>query len=116
MATSENLNDELQKKNYILKLEVLSKLRNLEEIVSKEEDMLEAIKIEELPSYQKGELKGIKKGREEGIKKGREEGIKKEKLHIAINMLKAKIDIESIALLTELSIEDIKKLKKEVNI
>ncbi len=103
-----NFTDELQKRNYILKLEVLSKLRNLQEIVSEEENMLEAIKIEDLPSYKKGELSGIQKGIERGV----ERGIQKEKSHIALNMLKAGLDIKNISLFTELSIQEIEKLKK----
>ena len=106
-----NLNDEVEKGNYILKLEVLSKLRNLEEIVIKEEDMLDAIKMEDMLNFKRGKLVGIEEGEKRGIERGIEKGIEKEKLHIALNMLKAGINIKDIATFTELSIEQIKSLQ-----
>lgn len=98
-----NLKDELEKKNYILKLEVLSKLRNLEEIVVKEERMLDSIRVEDTLNYKNGKLVGIEKG------------IEKEKIYIALKMLKSGIKIEDIANFTELSIEKIKVLQLKKN-
>lgn len=54
------------------------------------------------------EEKGIQKGREEGIQKGREEGI----LSVAKKMIEKGIEINEIAELTGLSMEEIEKLKE----
>jgi len=55
-------------------------------------------------------VKDIKaKGKEEGIK----EGAKQKQIEIAKNLLKANIDIDTIALSTGLSIQEIENLKKE---
>ena len=51
---------------------------------------------------------GVRQGREEGIGIGTEEG----KRHIALNMLEMGLDIDMIADATELSVEEIRKLKK----
>ena len=50
-------------------------------------------------------------GKEEGKKEGIEEGKKKEKLEIAIEMLKEKMPIDTIAKLTKLSKEEIEKIE-----
>jgi len=52
------------------------------------------------------EAKGIEKGREEGIEKGRE----MEKIEIAKNSLNLGIEIEKIAKITGLTVEEVKKL------
>lgn len=62
-----------------------------------------------------GKEQGLKEGREEGIKEGikqgKEQGIHEEKIKIAKEMLKEKIDIETIANITKLTKEEIQKLK-----
>ena len=58
----------------------------------------------------RGEKKGIKKGEKKGIKKGERKGIKK----VARNLISAGLlDVESIARVTGLDMEDIKTLKTE---
>ena len=54
---------------------------------------------------------GKEEGKKEGIEKGIEEGKKKEKLEIAIEMLKEKMPIDTIAKLTKLSKEEIEKIE-----
>ena len=100
-------NDNNELNNKILKLEVFSRLRNLTEIVKKEEEMLEdTIKMQDLPSYAFGLNRGLEEGREEG----REDGI----LQVARNLILANIGQEIIEKTTGLSIEEIKKYKKEI--
>jgi len=108
-------NDNNELNNKIFKLEVFSKLRNLTEIVKKEEEMLEdTIKMQDLPSYAFGLDRGLEEGREEGIQIGQKKGIEKEKLEIAKNLILANIEQEIIEKTTGLSIEEIKKYKKEI--
>jgi len=57
---------------------------------------------------------GIAKGVEQGMIEGMEKGEQNKALNIAINMLKARIDIKMIALTTGLSIEQIKTLEEEI--
>ena len=52
-----------------------------------------------------------RKGIEEGIQQGIEQGIEKNKIEIAKKMLAEKIDIELIMKITELTKEEIEKLK-----
>ena len=56
-------------------------------------------------------LDGYHAGVEEGIKEGLEKGSREEKLNIAKSMLDEKIDIKIISKCTDLSIEEIDKLK-----
>jgi predicted transposase/invertase (TIGR01784 family) len=96
-------NDNNELNNKILKLEVFSRLRNLTEIVKKEEEMLEdTIKMQDLPSYAFG------------LNRGLEEGIQKRNIEIARNLILANIGQEIIEKTTGLSIEEIKKYKKEI--
>ena len=61
----------------------------------------------------RGEKRGIKKGEKQGIKKGEKKGIKK----VARNLISAGLlDVESIARVTGLDMEDIKTLKTETKV
>ena len=59
---------------------------------------------------------GIEKGMKKGVKKGKEEGKREEKKEIAIKMIHEKIDEEIISKVTNLSLDEIEKLKEEINI
>ena len=59
----------------------------------------------------KGIKEGIEKGIEEGVEKGMEKGKKEEKIKIAKISLKQNIDIATIAMITNLTIEEIANLK-----
>ena len=77
-------------------------------------------------AIEKGKIEGIEIGREEGIEIGREEGIEigiekgieigeargeaKEKLKIAANLLAQEMNIENIANITGLSLEEVKEV------
>ena len=57
------------------------------------------------------EAKGLEKGRKEGQQEGMLEGMEKEKINTARNMLADNFDIEVIARITSLSIDQIKQLQ-----
>jgi predicted transposase/invertase (TIGR01784 family) len=57
---------------------------------------------------------GIKIGTEKGINQGIKQGKQAGKIEDATNMLKANIDINLISKVTGLSIDEIKKLAKEI--
>lgn len=57
---------------------------------------------------------GVKQGIKEGIKQGEKQGEKKSKIEIAKRMLEMGMSIEQIENATELSKEEIEKLKKEI--
>ena len=63
----------------------------------------------------KGEKKGIEKGRKEGEEEGIKKGIKKAKEDTIKEMLLEKLDINLIAKISKLSIQEIEKIKKELN-
>ena len=70
-----------------------------------------AIEYAKNKAKKEGKEEGIKEGKEQGIKEGIKEGEKKKAIKIAKEMLKAKMSIEQISILTELSKEEIEKLK-----
>jgi len=86
---------------------------------AKREGLEEGIKEGIEKGIEKGRKEGIEEGRKEGIEKGRKEGIeegikegeKKGKIEIAKKCLQKGMDISEIIELTELSKEEIEKLK-----
>ncbi|NME67015.1 Rpn family recombination-promoting nuclease/putative transposase [Flammeovirga aprica JL-4] len=58
-----------------------------------------------------GRKEGIVEGRAEGRLKGLEEGIEKGKVEIALNLLKMNLPLEDISKATNLTVDQIKKLK-----
>ena len=59
---------------------------------------------------------GMHSAEEAGIEKGMKKGKREEKKEIAIKMIHAKIDEEIISKVTNLSLDEIEKLKEEINI
>ena len=57
---------------------------------------------------------GLAKGRAEGLEKGREEGREERNLEVAINLLQLGTPCEIVAKATGLSLEEVAKLKEEV--
>ena len=57
------------------------------------------------------EAAGLKSARRKGLEEGIEKGIEKQKIETAKKMLAEKIDIELIMKITELTKEEIEKLK-----
>jgi len=66
--------------------------------------------FDEINALRTAERKGMEKGIKEGIEKGIEKGAKTKAIEIAKNLLDV-LDDETIALKTELSIDEIKKLR-----
>ena len=62
-----------------------------------------------------GREEGRKEGKEEGIKEGRAEGSKDERSKIAINLIRLGASCEIIAQATDLSEEEVSRLKKELS-
>ena len=60
-------------------------------------------------------LKGKEEGRQEGIKEGRQEGREEEKIKNAINFLNLGISVDIVAQGTGLSLEEVNKIKDELN-
>lgn len=87
-----------------LKVEVLSNLRDLTDIVKEEEKLVtDKIKVENLPSYQIGQEIGFS------------EGINQEKLYIAKNLILKGLDIQFVVDTTDLSIDKVKALKESID-
>jgi len=121
-----NKNDENSYKNYILKLETISELRGLQEIIKEEENkMVEAkISVQKLPSYmlgvedgrqigfEKGIESGIEKGIQKGIQKGKQIGIYEGFIESALILIKNGYEIQKIAKDLNIPIEEIEKRLK----
>jgi len=86
--------DDIEYQNYLEKVTILSTNRNLEENVKEGASML-TVDVEKIPFYQDGLKKGIQL--------------------VAIQMLKLNFDVETIHKSTNLSIEQIEELKKELS-
>ena len=57
---------------------------------------------------------GLAKGREEGLVKGREEGREERNLEVAINLLQLGTPCKIVAKATDLSLEEVAKLKESL--
>ena len=104
--------NEIEYRNYLKMVNILSSNRDLEDEVAKGAEML-SVDIEKTPFYKMGIKKGIedgiKKGIQDGIKKGIQDGIEV----VAKKMIEQNMDILVIKSITNLSLEEINKLKKE---
>ena len=76
-----------------------------------EQDEIARMRRAEEEGLARGMEKGMKKGMEKGMKDGLEKGKEESKKEIAKKLLDMKMDIQQIAEITELSIEEIEKLK-----
>ena len=63
-------------------------------------------------ALEKGREEGMAKGMEKGLEKGREEGMEKEKISTARRLLSMGLSEEQVSTATELSLEEIQKLRK----
>ena len=98
--------DDREYKNYLEKVTILSTNRDLEENVKRGANML-AVDIEKIPFYQDGKAVGLK----EGIDRGIEKGI----LIVVKQMLKLNVDITIIHQYTNVELEKIEEIKKELS-
>ena len=65
-------------------------------------------------ALEKGREEGMAKGMEKGLEKGREEGMDKEKIATARRLLSMGLSEEQVSTATELSLEEIQKLREQV--
>jgi predicted transposase/invertase (TIGR01784 family) len=107
------LSNESEYPNFLKILNVYSTNRNLENEVEKGVQML-TVDIEKTPFYKIGERKGIEKGIKDGIQQGIEKGIEKGAIMMVKQMLKFGLDKEAIFKITNLSIEKINEIQKEL--
>jgi len=75
-----------------------------------EENMVDVIAL----IKQVGHEEGIEQGIEQGIERGRQEGERQKAIQTAKRMLDRQIDIQTISDITELSLEDITKIEREL--
>lgn len=79
-----------------------------------EEGKEEGFEVGRAEGLKTGKTAGLEAGKIEGRKEGRKEGEKEAKTTIAKNMLKLKIDIETISKATGLTKEEIQKLHENI--
>ena len=63
---------------------------------------------------EKGFKKGVKKGKIEGIQEGLQKGAEESKKEVIINMLKRKLDYDTISEVTGKTIEEIKEIESNI--
>lgn len=98
--------DEYAARQYAIKQGLAEGIeRGLKE--GREKGKIEGIK----EGMKEGKMEGIKEGRAKGLKEGIEEGSRKREVEIIKNMLKKKMDIETIVEITGLPKEEIEKIK-----
>ena len=61
-----------------------------------------------------GKIEGIKLGKEEGIQEGLQKGAEESKKEVIINMLKKKLDYDTISEVTGKTIKEIKEIEKNI--
>ena len=104
-------NDEVKR---LTEIRLLSELEEQSALASaRDSGMKRGTKIGEELGLKKGEELGLKKGEELGLKKGKEVGAKESKEKIAKKLLDAKMSVEQIIEITELTEEEIKRIENE---
>ena len=63
---------------------------------------------------EKGMVLGVEKGKAEGIAEGKAEGIAERNIEIARRMIKENVDIKFISSVTDLSTDELLKLKNRI--
>ena len=95
--------------------EWISKLNNeMKYEMTLENAKKEALLIGEKQGIEEGEEKGFKKGIKQGVKKGKMEGAEEKVLEVIINMLKKKLDYDTISEVTGKTIEEIKEIESNI--
>ena len=88
------------------------------EVIKSEEDQMMKSTYNRLidegmeKGIERGIEKGIEKGMEKGIEKGMERGIEKGRAEVALRMLEQNMELQLIAQITNLSVQQLQKLKK----
>jgi len=97
-------NNESEYRRFLLMLEILAENRNLQQQVKEAEQMITQVRLTGLPSYEIG--------LEAGIEKGIEKGKLEKSYQAALNLLPF-LDDKTIADTLDLSIEEVKLLRKK---
>ena len=63
-----------------------------------------------------GREQGLVEGRKQGLEQGLKKGLQENKIQNVVNGLKEGIDVDIIAKITKVSIQDIEKIKMEFNL
>ncbi len=95
------------------KNEKIRKAYNILEIISKDDKARAAYEAREAELHDQNTR--LKCAREEGLKEGREEGLKEATIKNAKNFLLMGLDVHMVAKGTGLSVEEVEKIKKELN-
>ena len=88
------------------------------EVIKSEEDQMMKSTYNRLidegmeKGIERGIEKGIEKGMEKGIERGMEKGIEKGRAEVALRMLEQNMELQLIAQITNLSVQQLQKLKK----
>lgn len=113
-------NGEMLKMAYVSNERIREAREQLDKIRS-DPALMERIRLEEAYEWdvetakEQAKIDGHAEGRAEGKAEGITEGIEKQKKETAIKMIKKEMKAELISELTELSIEEIEKIKLEIN-
>ncbi len=102
-------NDELAKK-YYNKLMELNTNQEFVGLLSNDEEYEIYVKSEISEAREDAHKEGVKEGIDIGVERGKTQGSKESKLEIAKAMLKKNMDINLIAEITNLTVEEIKTL------
>ena len=99
-----NIFSSLKRTNYIIQGEVMKLNKNVKFIreISEEEEKI-------MISKQEGQTQGYSDGEKAGMKKG----IKQRNIEVIKNLIKLKMPIKTIAIVTDLTEEEVKKRIKE---
>ncbi|OZI12564.1 hypothetical protein CEW92_05930 [Bacillaceae bacterium SAS-127] len=94
--------------------EVLAYEARLKQVLDEEAARVEA-ELREKEALEKGMERGLQKGLTKGLAQGREEGVTEEKKATVQRMLREGIEVELIAKLTDLTVEQVKAIKQNNN-
>ena len=109
---------ELQLKKYAVQLRVISKLRNLQSVVSKIINRMPIVfDIREDILYKQGQQEGLEKGIEKGLEKGLEKGQLKANYVFVINLIReGSFSASQMARISNTSDAFVKKVQRELKL
>lgn len=109
MEKDENVKEAYKRLKYLSKDEDMRRIAELKEKARRDAYGVEQFNIQK--GLEKGMKEGIEQGFKQGIEQGFKQGIQKDRIDIAKKMLKENMDDQAISKVTELTVEEINKLK-----
>ncbi|SJZ92150.1 Rpn family recombination-promoting nuclease/putative transposase [Sediminibacterium ginsengisoli] len=105
--------DERELKRRLVQLEILGGLRNIQEIIIKEEEnMIITYDVTKDIRFKQGKAVGMEKGKQRGVKEGIKQGMKKAKESIIRKLLTIQqLSIDDVAQITEMPVSVVKGIK-----